>query len=783
MFKRSIVLTSLFIGVSLSAAPVSLQEAENVAKNWIFEKKGLNVLIKRVASAPLAKQSVQGKKAYRIIQLEQGGWVIVSGDDRATPIIGYGDSPISKRANPAFDEWMHHVSVAINSIQSLKASAPLSKSKAPNKIASLWGKYKVDSKTFQNSHAPKSRSLKTSRGAYDNSYVVRPLLWEGGSSEYDGINWDQDGYYDDSTPVLDGIHTYAGCVATAVGQIMRYHKYPNHGAALSKRYYANGTVGYVDTSFDHSFNWANMPFTIGSINEDVSRLLFDIGVSVEMDYRSYESAAYSSKVPNALKKYFKYEVANYMIRYDYTDVQWHKIMRDQLSTGNPLYYAGDGIGGHAFVIDGYDKDGFYHLNWGWGGSSNGKFLIDELSIGNSFDYSHHQTLISISPHKTSSVIKIYDEGLKTCVMSALDITKESDITRARVEGLTLLNCKEMNIEDVSALENFVNLEDLHLDKNRISDISTLSSLNNLRNLSLFINKIEDISALKSLTRLEHLDLYENLIANISALENMQNLGYLDIGHNYIRDFSAVNHLSNGVVDGKDTQYGSSFIVEIADANLEKCVMSALGVENANEIIKARVESLSSLNCRDRGVSDVSSLENFTGLRDLDISHNSISDISSLKNLDKLLSLRFYSNQIRNIAPLKNLTRLTYLDLWNNSISDIAALRNLNNLSYLDIGKNYITDFSAIDHLSDDVVEHKYDQKNASLNAPSDLSFTNITKNSVTIRWKDNSNNESGFKIFRNGKLIHTTGKNVSSYHDSGLASKTTYKYTVKATTD
>ena len=71
-------------------------------------------------------------------------------------------------------------------------------------------------------------------------------------------------------------------------------------------------------------------------------------------------------------------------------------------------------------------------------------------------------------------------------------------------------------------------------------------------------------------------------------------------------------------------------------------------------------------------------------------------------------------------------------------------------------------------------------------APTNLTATVISSNQINLSWTDNSNNETGFKIWRsldgkNWTLIAIVGVNVTSYSDTGLASRTFYYYRVQAT--
>ena len=65
-------------------------------------------------------------------------------------------------------------------------------------------------------------------------------------------------------------------------------------------------------------------------------------------------------------------------------------------------------------------------------------------------------------------------------------------------------------------------------------------------------------------------------------------------------------------------------------------------------------------------------------------------------------------------------------------------------------------------------------------APSNLSAQATSCNQVTLYWTDNSGNEEGYKIYRNGSYVGQVGMNATSYQDTGLSENTTYSYYVRA---
>ena len=200
--------------------------------------------------------------------------------------------------------------------------------------------------------------------------------------------WNQSSPYNDLCPLYQGKRSVTGCVATALAQVLKYHSYPVHGTGSHS--YTTSTLK-LSAGFDYSnttFDWSNM---LSSYTDDantaektaVATLMYAAGVSVDMDYTPDESGASSFAVGNALINYFNYDKGvSYQDRNWYGMYEWEDLVYESLSTCGPVLLGGNsGSGGHEFVCDGYDKDGYFHINWGWGGMSNGYFLLTALDPG------------------------------------------------------------------------------------------------------------------------------------------------------------------------------------------------------------------------------------------------------------------------------------------------------------------------------------------------------------------------------------------------------------------
>jgi hypothetical protein len=181
-----------------------------------------------------------------------------------------------------------------------------------------------------------------------------------------------------------GGHVYAGCVATAMSQVMYYWRYPLQGTGSHSYYY--GQYGTISANFGATeYDWYGMRNDIDSKNPfPAAELQFHCGVAVDMMYSPNGSGAYSSDVPPAIENYFGYSTDAYFEWKDnFSNTEWINMLKENLNNGFPMYYTGfSNDGGHAFVCDGYDDNNF-HFNFGWSGSSDGYYSLSSVNGFNS----------------------------------------------------------------------------------------------------------------------------------------------------------------------------------------------------------------------------------------------------------------------------------------------------------------------------------------------------------------------------------------------------------------
>ncbi|HKC67765.1 MAG TPA: C10 family peptidase, partial [Bacteroidia bacterium] len=240
--------------------------------------------------------------------------------------------------------------------------------------------------------------------------------------------WDQSPYYNAMCPGTGNNKAVTGCVATAMAQIMRFWNYPAHGTGSSS--YCDCTSGGFSVQNGTltanygatTYSWTAMPLNVTSTNNAVATLMYQCGVSVDMDYSPSGSGAYVIASDNAIcaqtsyTNYFSYDPTTIqgLSKSNYADAAWTTLLINELNIGRPLQYAGDDAsqGGHTWVCDGYDVSNNFHMNWGWSGQDNGYFTLTNLTTTGGFNpIQNQQALIGIKPMATYSV----DAGISSVV--------------------------------------------------------------------------------------------------------------------------------------------------------------------------------------------------------------------------------------------------------------------------------------------------------------------------------------------------------------------------------
>ena len=358
LFFVALFLLTVVIGLAL---PVNQQQAQQRASEFLRQQRPGVTLNSIPASAPRMRASSQNNASYYIFNTQGNkGYVIVSGDDRTTSILGYTDQgsfdPNNVPAN--MKAWLEGYAEQIDALDgmgitasngSLGMPAPTRNSISPL-ITSHW-----DQATPYWNHCPEFMSID------ENGDTVGDLA-------------------------------YTGCVATAMAQIMNYYKHPMQCTQTIPSY----TVIFMTDTYEYGafdtealnpiyFDWDNMRDNYTGAESDaekdaVSWLMLYAGCAAHMQYGLRASSTSDPYIPTALNEYFNYD-ATLVYRSDYDQKDWEDMIYQELAEGRPMIYngrAGSG-GGHSFVCDGYSYGDYFHINWGWGGLGDGYFVLSVLN--------------------------------------------------------------------------------------------------------------------------------------------------------------------------------------------------------------------------------------------------------------------------------------------------------------------------------------------------------------------------------------------------------------------
>ncbi len=352
--RRIIIMVALLLATAATAAPIDMGRARTAGAHFL-RSQGLIKGGDTLATAETIVRTVCGETVACLYIFNYGGcgFVIVGADDRCTPILGYSQNgAFSRAAAPEnMKDWLNCCAESIAA--GIAAGAP-----ANSETAKAW--QALGDGSWRPAPQPKGRG-----------YLLTST-------------WGQYGGFNNYCPVMGGEHVVVGCVATAMAQIIRYHRYPKHGFGQSS--YNHSVYGVQAVDFDTvEYNYNQLPDDISShspaaVQHMASMLCWHCGITVQMDYQNpgytSGSGALSNRVPGALK-HFGYATARYINRTG--DDEWKQMIKGEIDSLRPIYYSGASeAGGHAFVLDGYNNNDQFHFNWGWNGYADGFYTLTTM---------------------------------------------------------------------------------------------------------------------------------------------------------------------------------------------------------------------------------------------------------------------------------------------------------------------------------------------------------------------------------------------------------------------
>ncbi len=280
--------------------------------------------------------------------------------------------------------------------------------------------------------------------------------------------WDQGPPYNNLCPIGDGGRTVVGCVATATAQLMAYHQWPPSGTGeQTYTWSGDDSCGgstpseslYAD--FSDEYDWDNIVDECFSgcdaaQQAALAELNYEVGVAFYMDYGVCGSGAYTSNARQIMPVFFRYEDSlDSEYRDNHTAQTWYDTIRVEINAARPMLY---GISRHAIVCDGYRDTGGtnqYHMNYGWGGSQNTWFAIDDLHCTwEGCHYMNESLIRHIIPFKDCNENDINDyldiDGGTSEDCNSNTIPDECDLENGDSE-----DCNENDVPDECDIANMV----------------------------------------------------------------------------------------------------------------------------------------------------------------------------------------------------------------------------------------------------------------------------------------------------------------------------------------
>ena len=385
-----IIMLGLY-SLTLSAESITEDEAKDKARQFLLEKSGVSRRGGRVAPVGAASQlrTAEAKDAFFVFNVDSaGGFVVVSGDDRMPAVLGYSYSGTYKSDD------------------------------IPDNMRAWLEGYAEQYEYLQTHSDAEAVSLTSVSGG-----KISPLL---------SCHWGQGSPYNDKCPKIDGQSTLTGCVATAMAQIMYYHQWPKQTSKTILGYNTSSNKISIPDIGVTSIDWDNIvPFydryETYRQNDAVATLMYLCGASVKMYYGLDWSGASTRDAADAFGEYFDYDPINIsrVYRSSYTSDVWNQLIYDELKAKRPVLYSGfkdgDIFVGHAFVVDGYDDNDYFHVNWGWESSYDNYFLLSALLNYNSLQ----DAIIGIEPrYLPATSITINLSEAQMAIDERLDLTIE-----------------------------------------------------------------------------------------------------------------------------------------------------------------------------------------------------------------------------------------------------------------------------------------------------------------------------------------------------------------------
>lgn len=404
LFSILTLLVAYWMPLTAEAAPIKVEQARTKAVEFFTA----SMPTRAVPSFELvwdgesqATRSSEEPALYVFNRTDADGFVIMAGDDAMAPVLGYSFT------HPAGD---------------------------PNRMPENV-RYWLDGLR---------QMVREARDRGDATHTLWMNEMKAGTPvrELPTALWDQGDPWNKECPVLpNGRRAVTGCVQTAAGILMKYHRWPDvpEGTVPGYTTYPHNISMPERTLKPYNYDLILDKYESGNYTDEqaneVARMMVDLGTANKATYDS-ETGAFTAQLVVTMGKYMRYnKQARNVYRSGYTDEKWIALIKSELDANRPLIYSGAGSqGGHCFILDGYDSENYLRFNWGWGGHLNGYFLVTSLTPQGSSFTDEQEFIVNLTPDKNGTTD--YSDNLmigsnyqsKGLTLSTTEITKGTTFT-------------------------------------------------------------------------------------------------------------------------------------------------------------------------------------------------------------------------------------------------------------------------------------------------------------------------------------------------------------------
>lgn len=435
----------LFLSVFVLAISMMALQAKPIDRNLAMTAAQKFATTQFVNERAMPQLVYTGQdEAFFVFNVGDHSFVIIAGDDAHRPVIGYSDESSFNASDipPALAYYLDGVAECMLQLRSAVATP---------EVAAEWASVLEHGR------------LISRNGGRATGYFCQ-------------TKWNQDYPYNcccPEDPAGSGGHAIVGCLATAMSQLMRFWAYPAKG--IGDHCYNHEVYGQICADFGNTdYDWDNMPNVLNGNSSEAEKLAtgtlcFHCGVTIDMGYGPDGSGGASGPIPGVMHTYFDYcDAIVQLSRNDYGTKLWKDMVREQFDMGWPMYYGGCQDGGcHAFICDGYDDYDMFHFNLGWGGSSDGWYLIDDAPYTHPAD-AMFNFVPSVVYNNTPSepynlqVSTASDTELKTILSWTNPTTTLVDTLLTSIDQIVVMRDNEviatMTNVDLGAVMEFVDTE-------------------------------------------------------------------------------------------------------------------------------------------------------------------------------------------------------------------------------------------------------------------------------------------------------------------------------------